>query len=145
MNTKTKQFLFGGIVLMVLAIVVVFSIKSLVYNQDHRTAANEDAELSTTASALYDAFRTDETTANAKYVNKMTEVTGRVKSVTQQDGFLELELGQDKLLVLVTIPMNQVPQTPPQAGSQLTVRGIVNGYDPLGDYVMLDQAVVVDE
>ncbi len=144
--SRTKQFLFAGIVLMLTAIIILVSVRYFVYGGEHRTAANEQASETMTAAKLHDQFTTDETAANKQYLNKVLAVKGKVKEVKMDKdaGFMVVDLagGEQGIAVSVTLPPDQIPDPRPEVGSSYTFRGIVNGYDPIFGYVALDQAVL---
>jgi len=64
------------------AVVVAGGIGFYLWNKPHRDIASEDAAHSVTADELFDAFEADEASANAKYLDKVVEVSGPLAEVT---------------------------------------------------------------
>lgn len=79
LNAMMKKVLPLLVALGVLAAIAAY----FVYNKPHRDIAAEEAAFSLTADELFDNFETDEAAANAKYLDKVLEVTGEVAEVSE--------------------------------------------------------------
>lgn len=109
------------------------------YTKPHRSVTAENA-LSISAVALVSAYESSETDANAKYLDKVLEVTGKVTDlVKNQKGETVITLkGTDMSGLLCTLETSAKQDVQP--GNFITVRGICTGY--LMDVVLV-RAIVV--
>lgn len=55
------------------------------WNKPHKNMETAKADLSIDAKQLFDTYNTDETGSNAKYLEKIISVSGRVKEVKKND------------------------------------------------------------
>jgi hypothetical protein len=55
------------------------------YNKPHQNIRSAKADFTVTATELFNAFETDETAANEKYLGKIIEVTGTVQEVKKDE------------------------------------------------------------
>ena len=95
------------------------------------------------AGALYAAFSSDETAANAEYAGTVIEVKGILKAVEKNEtNQLQLSLDAEDDLGAVVCTLTQAPAdlSNLEIGSSVTVKGICTGY--LFD-VVIDQAVLL--
>src|ERR1051325_1680201 len=84
------------------------------WNKPHRRAEDEKG-IPVTAEALFREFSANEPAANAKYLNKLLEVTGKVTSAdTNQDGQLALvmEAGDPMFGVMCTMRERKIKVAP---------------------------------
>jgi 23S rRNA maturation-related 3'-5' exoribonuclease YhaM len=112
------------------------------YNRGHVSMTETKADLTATASELYAAFSTDEAAANAKYLGKTIEISGKVSATSTEEGTTTITLFADSETGGVTCkldPLSKHERTSFQEGEQITVKGICTGY--LMD-VVVERAVV---
>lgn len=117
------------------------------YNKPHKDAGSSASDFKVEAAQLVEEFATDETAANGKYLDKVVEVSGTVRSV--QDG----EDGSVGLMIDTGDPMSVVSCRfdPGEAdaarnleeGSPIAVKGIVNGY--LFDEVQMNRCALAEK
>ncbi len=81
----SKSKILALVIALLVAVGVFLAIK--MYNKPHRDIAKEKAAFSLSADALYSAYEADETAADAKYLDKVIEVSGVISDWTvNQDG-----------------------------------------------------------
>ena len=109
------------------------------WNKPNRDVAKEKG-IVITAAQLVTEFQENETTANAKYLNKPIEVSGTVSNVAQnQEGITTVLLSSNDAMtgVFCTLKENN-PNI--KAGTPVVIKGICNGM--LSD-VRLGEAILV--
>lgn len=126
-----KKLILAAIAL-VAAVAVYFYI-----NKPHRSVLDEEA-LRISADSLFQAFASNEADANARYLNKVILVSGKVKSVeTNTDGKTVIVLETGDMMFGVNCTLAE-PTNPP-VGQEILLRGICTGY--LAD-VIITQAIM---
>lgn len=127
------------ILLIVLMIVIAgAAVGYLQWNKPHPKAEDE-AGIPVKSEALFAAFSTDETKANAAYLNKVLEVDGAIGELTKnQDGKTVAVLAAGDPLggVQCTFRDSSVVL---QQGQQVKVKGFCNGYTMV---VLLNDCVI---
>lgn len=108
-----------------------------VYLKPHRDVAKEKA-VQLTAQALFDAFKTNETEANAKYLDKAIELNGEVADITKnQEGRTVVNFKTNDPLFVINCTFKEDPGVL-QPGQIITFKGICTGYIP-------DMNIVINE
>jgi hypothetical protein len=98
------------------------------WNKPKRTSASEEATASLTAAALYAAFSADAAAANAKYLDKVVEVSGNVSAVeTSTKGIVTLTLDTDDPMAAITCTFSPGASITAAAGQSITLKGICSG------------------
>jgi len=112
-----------------------------IYTKPHPDVTKmEGVQLS--AQKLYDAFKTNETEANAKYNNKAIELTGEVGVVSKnQDGFTVVDFKTNDPLFTIHCTFKTDPGTL-QPGQTITFKGLCNGYIPDAN-VVINEGVLI--
>lgn len=102
------------------------------YNLKHTDMAKARPDFIITAAAIQKEFEDNETTASAKYINKVIEVTGTVASVTQTGDNLNISLksGNDISSVICTFPVVKDPSKI-KNGDIIVLRGECSGFTQL--------------
>ncbi|WP_178991028.1 OB-fold protein [Winogradskyella schleiferi] len=103
--------------------------------QDHRTIEDETAEFIISASAIGNQFSNDLKTAEATYLNKTIEVSGRISEINTTEVTLD-----DK----VFCQFSEALEASIQQNSKLKIKGRVIGYDDLLEQVKLDQCTIIN-
>ncbi|SJZ32297.1 OB-fold protein [Sediminibacterium ginsengisoli] len=112
-----------------------------VYNKPHRDVTKEKGIL-LTAQQLYDAFKTNEADANAKYLEKAIELSGEVAAVTtNQDGQVVVDFKTSDPMVLINCTFKTNPGAI-KPGDTITFKGICTGYIPDAN-VVINEGVLV--
>jgi hypothetical protein len=113
------------------------------YNLKHTDMAKARPDYVVTASLLQKAFEDDETTASAKYINKILEVTGTIVSVKPADNniiSISLKTASDLSSVICTFTAISDPAKF-RTGDEIILRGECSGF--LMD-VLLNNCAVID-
>jgi hypothetical protein len=112
------------------------------YNLKHTDMAKAKPDFVITATLLQKEFEDNETTASAKYTNKIIEVTGIITSIKPADNNvinITLTTGSDFSSVICTFPAIADPSEL-KPGSEITLRGECSGY--LMDVLLNNCAVI---
>jgi len=112
------------------------------YNLKPKDLQKVNPDFVVTAADLLKAFESDENAANAKYINKVVEVSGTIQSAKPGENnalTISLNTGSDISSVICTLQGNTEP-TNFRTGEQITIRGKCSGF--LMD-VLLNNCVVV--
>jgi hypothetical protein len=135
-----KKILIVALIIVVMAGVALF----FVYNKEHRTADVADASLD--ASSLVNAFSENEEEANGQFLDKVIEVTGKVKEVIEQGDSYIVLLGDETSMNSVSCTLDPAADSVAyglQAGDKIVVRGICTGF--LMDVVLVNCKVLDKE
>ena len=129
------------LILFVIGALAVAGVVYYVYNKPHRDVTKEKG-ISLTAQQLYDAFKTNEADANAKYLEKAIELSGEVAQVTtHQDGQVVVDFKTSDPMVLINCTFKTHPGNI-KPGDTLTFKGICTGYIPDAN-VVINEGVLV--
>lgn len=112
------------------------------YNLKHTDMAKAKPDYVITATLLQKEFEDNETTASAKYTNKIIEVTGIIASIKPADNNvinITLTTGSDFSSVICTFPAVADPSEL-KSGSEITLRGECSGF--LMDVLLNNCAVI---
>ena len=100
------------------------------YNLKPKDLGNVKPDFTLTATELQSSFEENETSATAKYVNRIIEVSGEVSSVERGENNsvnISLKTNSDFSSVICTFPSGIDPESV-RTGSQISVRGQCSGY-----------------
>jgi len=112
-----------------------------IYTKPHRDVTKEQG-VQLSAQNLYDAFKTNEAAANAKYLDKAIELTGEVGAVSKnQDGNTVVDFKTNDPLVVINCTFKTDPGQL-QPGQKITFKGICTGYIPDAN-VVINEGVLV--
>jgi hypothetical protein len=112
------------------------------FNLKHTDMSKAKPDYVITATLLQKEFEDNETTASAKYTNKIIEVTGKIASVKPADNnviTINLVTGSDFSSVICTFPALTDPSIL-KTGDDITLRGECSGY--LMDVLLNNCAVI---
>ena len=127
--------------LVVIGVLAAGSFVLYVYLKPHRDVTKEKGVV-LSAQNLYDAFKTNETEANAKYLDKAIELTGEVGAVsTNQDGNTVVDFKTNDPMVVINCTFKTKPGTL-TPGQTITFKGICTGYIPDAN-VVINEGVLV--
>lgn len=133
---KSKRTIF---LIAVLGIVVLIFVAYKMYTKPHRSVERERG-IEVTAVQLFDAFAQNEAQANAKYLDKVMEVTGKVSEVgvnLDKKPIIMLETNDMLFGIRCTMADSLLTIEP---GSTVTIKGICTGY--LSDVVLTSGIIV---
>jgi hypothetical protein len=134
-----KKALLAALVLGLIGLAVGY----YMWNKPHENIGSAKADISVSAAELFTAFETDENAANAKYLDKIVEVSGVVsESGTNEDGSARvvLETGGMFGIACSLDPLTQHPRTTFPTGETVKIKGKCSGYNL---DVQLDRCVEV--
>jgi len=120
------------LIVIVLALVAIGGVVGyMMYNKPHRSTAAATSDFVVSAPTLFQEFNTDETSANAKYLDKVVKVQGTVKSVEADEAgnvIMTLDAADEMFGVICTIPKEEAANAAiPEAGEVVTVKGVCTG------------------
>lgn len=105
--------------------------------KEHRNIAAEKGSFAVTATDIFSEFQTNESVANAKYLDKTIEVSGKISSIDFETQSMVIN---EKLFASFSdeIPKNIQPD------SEIKIKGRFIGYDSLLEELKLDQCIIVN-
>jgi tRNA_anti-like len=112
------------------------------FNLQHPDTAKVKPDFIVSATALQKEFEDNETTASARYIKKILEVTGNIVSVTPADSAhtnVSLKTGSDLSSVICTFKSINDPSKF-KTGEEITLRGECSGF--LMDVLLNNCAVI---
>ena len=114
------------------------------YNKPHKNVAAAESDFTVAAPALLQAFETNEAEANKKYLDKVVQVKGTIKTISEEepDSYtITLDAGNDMSGIICTVPKNQLKgPLKYQAGQPITLKGICTGM--LMDVVLVKCVII---
>ncbi|MFN7118494.1 MAG: OB-fold protein [Saprospiraceae bacterium] len=118
------------IILIALIAVLGLAIGIYQYNKPHKNMQRATADLTITAPELMAAFNSDENAANAKYLDKVVAVSGKVLAVNTNEGVTVVSLDAADDLGAISCELDRFSKqnrTNFSPGEQLTIKGICSG------------------
>ncbi len=135
MQRGKKNFL----IILVFIVLIGVSYAYYIWNKPARNVAKETG-IKITAVAIFDSFSYNENNANALFLNKAIEVTGKVSAVKKnQAGQTVVYLQSTDDVFGINCTFKQDPGTI-EKGSTITFKGICTGY--LSD-VILNEGIII--
>jgi hypothetical protein len=126
MKLLVKIALFVVVFMAIAAILIAL----IFYFKKHADLSKANPDFVVTATALQKEFEEDETTASAKYINKIIELSGEIEYIARTDSNnLNISLKTDNEIssVICTFSTGKGPSDP-KTGDEITLRGICSGY-----------------
>ena len=112
-------------------LVIAAGIGLYMYNKPHADLHASEADFKLKAAELLETFSNNETDANAKYLNKIVEVSGVVveKEVTETGDVIVFlkEPGEMFGVSCAFVPEQQAEAESLQTGEQTTIKGVCTG------------------
>ncbi|MBU6342118.1 MAG: OB-fold putative lipoprotein [Bacteroidetes bacterium] len=101
------------------------------WNMPHENMEHAKADLSINAAQLFSEYNTDQTSADAKYLDKTIAVKGTVKEVNKEEGATKivLDTGSDFSVVCTLDELSKHPRTDFSVGETLTFKGKCTGFN----------------
>ncbi len=113
----------------------------LILTKPHRDVSTEKG-VALTAQQLFDAFKTDENAANAKYLDKAIELSGEVLDIsTNQDSNVVVNFKTNDSLFVINCTFKTNPGML-KPNDNITFKGICTGYIPEAN-VVINEGVLV--
>jgi hypothetical protein len=115
------------------------------YNKPRAGVDGLTAEYTTDAASLFAEYNADENSANAKYLGKPIEVTGKVKSFGTDDrGTMNIMIDAGNEMGSVNCQFEKRDQMPaPVEGKEVMIKGFCSGL--LIDVVMVDCQMITNK
>lgn len=125
------------LIILILTVIVGYLVYSYIY-KSHRDIASEKESFTVTADQIHSEFKTDEKSANEKYLDKTIDVTGTVSSLDAAENTIVLD---EKMFAIFK------DKLPPElkVQSKAKIKGRFMGYDDLVEEMKIDQCVLVSE
>lgn len=128
---KKNKILF----LFVILIVSGFLVYNYIY-KSHRDISSEEASFAITVETLAKDFKTSETDANAKYLDKTISIKGTITEIDTSSNALVI----DKILFATF--QEKIPSDI-QKGAITSIKGRFIGYDELLEEYNIDQTTII--
>jgi hypothetical protein len=111
-----------------------------IWNKPHRDVTEETAT-DITATALVDSFVNNETSANARYLDKAMVVTGKIieTGLVQDSSQQTITLQSNNMMTSVFCTLRKGENTQAATGDEIKVRGICKGI--LSDVLVTDAVI----
>lgn len=127
---KKKVFILGLIL-----VGVGFGVYKYLY-QGHRDIATEDANYTATVNNIFNAFTTNDSLANAKYLDKTVALRGKISNIDFENKIVTVD---EKVSARFT---DKLPKTiKPQ--DSINLKGRLVGFDDLLEEIQMDQCSMV--
>jgi hypothetical protein len=123
---KKRTILWGAIILLLIALAWAYHL----YMKPHESAADETTDFAISADSLYQQYRTDEHSADQKYLGKVIEVSGKLAEI-QHSGNSEIWIlspqpGGGGINCQLFAGTKVDPE--PKSGDVVTVKGRCTGF-----------------
>jgi putative nucleic acid binding protein len=106
------------------------------YKKPHTGAGNKTTDVQTDAVSLYNDFAKNEASANAKYLDKIIEVTGTVDAVQNSNGALVVMLNANQMMGEISCKMFDSTNNSFKKGDKIILKGKCAGL--LSDVNLVD-------
>jgi hypothetical protein len=138
---KTKKIGIAVLILLLIAAFVAYN----TYNKPHVNVGETSSDITITAAEILNDFTSDETSANAIYLEKIIEVTGVISDikVERKKGIITLKTNDDFGSVLGHLSdeaTNNISTL--KIGQTITLKGICTGY--LMDVILVKCEIIND-
>ena len=124
------------IILLFLFLVVLVGGYFYVY-KEHRDIAKEEVSYDIAVPTLFSEYQSNESAADAKYLDKTIVVSGKVSSLNKETQSMVLD---EKLFATF---LDKIPSTI-EPNSQIKVKGRLIGYDSLLEEIKMDQCIILN-
>ena len=111
------------------------------YNKPVESLNKKKADVSVSAEQILADYEANEEAANAKYLGKVVEVSGKVAEITTEEGKNKVHLETANPISVVITELDAGNNAEGlQVGDQATVKGMCSGY--LSDVILVRSTVV---
>lgn len=124
------------IILLFLFLVVLVGGYFYVY-KEHRDIAKEEVSYDIAVPTLFSEYQSNESAADAKYLDKTIVVSGKVSSLNKETQSMVLD---EKLFATF---LDKIPSTI-EPNSHIKVKGRLIGYDSLLEEIKMDQCIILN-
>ncbi len=149
-----KRTIIRGLYILTGAMLVLVLFKYYLFDKPHMDVASEEAEYTLTASQLYNEFKSDEQSANKKYLDKtngkVIMLTGSVSEININGlGEINLSINEKSMDTgYISCSLDSTEQEKVkrlEVGDKVTIKGQCLGYIELTDEVDLNKCILFDE
>jgi len=109
------------------------------YKKPHTDAGDKTTNIYIDATGLYNDYAKNETTANAKYLGKIIEVTGIVDDIQNTNGALVIMLNANQMMGGISCKMFDAKNNFLKKRDKITIKGKCSGF--LSDVNLVDCVV----
>ena len=122
-------------ILLVFLLVAAIAVYFYVY-KGHRDIASEEANYTATVQEVFSSFTTNDSLANAKYLDKTLDLRGKISEIDFANKIVTVD---EKLSARFTdkLPENLKPQ------DSINLKGRLVGFDDLLEEIQMDQCTLV--
>jgi len=110
------------------------------YNKPADKMEGLSVDANVTAQELFTAYEADEEAANAKYLDKVIQVTGKVAGTKKDEEKATILLDTGDMLANIMCQMESMDDALPNEGESITIKGLCTGY--LTDVVLIKAIMV---
>ncbi len=135
---KRFKLILTALVIVLLAIAVVWYLNFFLPTQ--KTDMHKQTGIPVSSEMLVDDFKNNETTATAKFADKIVDVTGVVLDV-KTDSLTSITLSSSDIMTNVYCTLNNSITNIPSNGTIITIRGVCVGV--LND-VLIKNAIIIE-
>lgn len=146
MNKKMIRYSFITVILVLIGLVY-FGFSE--YNRKHKDVSDAVASFNTTGESIIREFTADEQSANTKYLDKIIEVSGIVKSIDKDDaGSVTVVLGNPSDISSIRCNIDSAHSdetTGLQKNIPVTIKGVCTGFNAdelLGSDLILNRCSI---
>lgn len=108
--------------------VIGIGVATYMWNKPHQNMSSASSDLAIAAPALFTAFDTNEAEADAKYLEKIVSVKGKVKSVDVEGKKIVLESDDDMFGVICELDaLTEHKRLDFKVGEEVRMKGICTG------------------
>ncbi|WP_435415685.1 OB-fold protein [Polaribacter aestuariivivens] len=136
---KAKKIILSILILAVVGAIIAYKI----YNKPHINVADENADITISASTILADFSSDEATANKKYLEKIIQVKGQVSDVSLSNGkgIVTLQTDDDFGSVICHLTDKESTKISEiSKGQELIIKGICTGF--LMDVILVKSIII---
>lgn len=147
---KRNLIMLASLSAVILALLGLYFLRE--YNRKIPDTAERKADYSMTAEQVIGAFAAGEKAANTKYLDKVLEISGTVKSVEHDEkGQFTVSIGDPVAMSSVRCSMDSLHNQEAaglQPGTSIIIKGICTGYNAdelLGSDVLLNRTAIIQK
>lgn len=129
------------ILLVILGLVVVVVGAWLYLNRNVASLQNQKPDVEVSAQKLLEDYAADEKTANETYLGKVVQVSGKVTTITEEEGKKKVNLDTgNPISAIICEVENGKDIGSVKAGDEVKMKGLCSGY--LSDVILVQANVV---
>jgi len=122
--------------LLLFLIVAVFAVYQYLY-KSHRNIAAEEANFTTTATEVFNAYTESYSLANAKYLDKTIMIRGKITNLDYSGKIITVD---EKLAARFAVNLSDQLKLQ----DSIVIKGRLIGFDDLLGEIQLDQCIVIE-